>query len=59
MKERLRVGILLGGQSLEHDVSITSALTIFENIDQTRFEPIPIGIDKQGDCKECGPYLSA
>ncbi len=49
MKERLRVGILFGGQSLEHDVSITSALTIFENIDQSRFEPIPIGIDKQGD----------
>ena len=48
MKERLRVGILFGGQSPEHEVSITSALNIIEHIDLSRFVPIPIGIDKQG-----------
>jgi D-alanine-D-alanine ligase len=45
---KLQVGILYGGRSVEHAVSVNSARNIFEYIDKSRFEPIPIGIDNQG-----------
>ena len=45
---RIRVGVIFGGKSGEHDVSITSAHAILNNIDQTRFEPVPIGITRDG-----------
>lgn len=48
MKERLRVGVLFGGQSPEHDISVTSGLAILQHIDKKRFDPVPIGIDKEG-----------
>ena len=61
MKERLRVGILFGGQSSEHEVSVSSALTCFQHIDQNRFKPIPIGVDKQGGWHffQPGSFLTA
>lgn len=43
-----KVAILFGGRSVEHGVSINSAKNIFEYIDRSRFEPIPIGISTQG-----------
>lgn len=42
------IGILYGGQSAEHDVSVQSAINIFQTLDTSKFEPIPIYIDKQG-----------
>ncbi len=45
---RIRVGIIFGGRSDEHDVSITSAHAILNNIDRNRFEPVPIGITRDG-----------
>jgi len=48
MIKKIRVGILFGGQSAEHEVSLQSARSIIENIDIQKYEPIPIGIDKQG-----------
>ena len=46
--KRLRVGILYGGRSGEHEVSLASAAAIFANIDRKRYEPIAIRIEKDG-----------
>src|ERR1700733_2040762 len=48
MKKRLRVGVLFGGRSGEHEVSLLSAASILKAIDRTRFEVVPIGITKEG-----------
>ena len=45
---RIRIGVIFGGQSAEHDVSLRSALTIMGALDETRFEVIPIGISRSG-----------
>lgn len=45
---KLRVGIVFGGKSAEHEVSLQSAKNIVEAIDKTRFDVILLGIDKQG-----------
>ena len=45
---KLRVGIIFGGRSAEHEVSLQSARNIVDALDRTRFEPVLIGIDKQG-----------
>jgi D-alanine-D-alanine ligase len=46
--KRLRVGVLYGGRSGEHEVSLASAAAVFGNLDRTRYEPVPIRIDKDG-----------
>jgi D-alanine-D-alanine ligase len=46
--KKLRVGILFGGRSGEHEVSLLSAASILKAIDHTRFEVVPIGITKAG-----------
>jgi D-alanine-D-alanine ligase len=48
MNKRIKVAILFGGRSTEHEVSIRSAKNVYEVIDQNKFEPILIGIDKNG-----------
>lgn len=48
MTRKLRVGIVFGGQSAEHEISILSARNVLEALDRTRFEPVLIGIDKSG-----------
>lgn len=45
---KLRVGIVFGGKSAEHEVSLQSAKNIVEAIDKSRFEVVLLGIDKQG-----------
>jgi D-alanine-D-alanine ligase len=45
---KLRVGILFGGKSAEHEVSLQSAKNIFDAIDRKKYEPVLIGIDKSG-----------
>jgi D-alanine-D-alanine ligase len=47
-KKKLRVGILFGGRSGEHEVSLLSAASILNAIDRTKYEVIPIAITKQG-----------
>jgi D-alanine-D-alanine ligase len=47
-KKKLRIGILFGGRSGEHEVSLLSAASILKAIDKTRYEVAPIGITKQG-----------
>jgi D-alanine-D-alanine ligase len=46
--KKLRVGIIFGGRSGEHEVSVSSAASIFKHIDRARYEPIAIRIDKDG-----------
>ena len=46
--KRLRVGVLYGGRSGEHEVSLASAAAVFGNLDRTRYEPIAIRIEKDG-----------
>ncbi len=46
--KRLRVGILFGGRSGEHEVSLLSAASVFNAIDKGKFEVVPIGITKEG-----------
>jgi D-alanine-D-alanine ligase len=48
MKKKLRVGIVFGGRSGEHEVSLLSAASVLKAIDRTRYEVVPIGITKQG-----------
>ena len=46
--KKTRVIILFGGRSAEHEVSLLSARNVFLAIDRERFEPLLVGIDKQG-----------
>ena len=48
MKQKRTVAILFGGRSAEHEVSLLSARAIVQALDRTRFEPVLIGIDKEG-----------
>ena len=45
---RLRIGIIYGGRSSEHAVSLASAAAIFANLDRERYEPVPIRIEQDG-----------
>ena len=46
--KKLRVGIIYGGRSGEHEVSVTSAGSIFKHIDRRHYEPVAIRIEKDG-----------
>jgi len=45
---KIRVGIVFGGQSAEHEISILSARNILLALDRSRFDPVLIGVDKSG-----------
>jgi len=45
---RLRVGVLFGGESAEHEVSVVSAQGVLQAIDRDRFDPVPFGVTKEG-----------
>jgi len=47
-KKRLRVGVLFGGRSGEHEVSLVSAASVIRGMDPDKYEPVPIGITKDG-----------
>jgi len=47
-KDKIRVAVLFGGKSAEHEVSIQSAKNVFQSLDKNKYEPILIGIDKHG-----------
>jgi D-alanine-D-alanine ligase len=46
--KKLRVGVIYGGRSGEHEVSIASAAAVMANLDRARYEPVPIRIDRDG-----------
>jgi D-alanine-D-alanine ligase len=47
-KKRLRVGVLFGGRSGEHEVSLASAASVLRGLDPDKYEAVPIGISKEG-----------
>ena len=48
MQKRCRVGVIYGGRSGEHEVSLVSAASVMRAIDRERFDVVPIAIDKNG-----------
>jgi D-alanine-D-alanine ligase len=46
--KKLRIGVIYGGRSGEHEVSVASAAAVFKNLPRSRYEPIAIRIDKDG-----------
>src|SRR4030081_3029040 len=46
--KKLRVGILFGGRSGDHEVSLLSAASVLNAIDKSKYEVVPIGITKEG-----------
>lgn len=49
MAKKLRVGVIFGGRSGEHEVSIRSARAVIEAMDATKYEVVPIAITKEGN----------
>jgi D-alanine-D-alanine ligase len=47
-KQKLRIGILFGGKSGEHEISLRSAASILDAIDQKKYDIVPLGITRQG-----------
>lgn len=45
---KIRVGILFGGKSAEHEISLLSAKNVIDALDKSKYEPVLIGIDKSG-----------
>ncbi len=48
MKTKKRIGLIFGGKSSEHEVSIISAKNIFDALDKEKYEVVIIGIDREG-----------
>jgi len=48
MRERLRVAVVYGGRSGEHEVSLRSAAAVIAHLDVQRYEVVPVAIDKEG-----------
>lgn len=48
MSKKIRVAVLFGGKSAEHEVSLQSAKNVIDAIDKSKYEVVPVGIDKQG-----------
>ncbi len=49
MTKKLRIGVIFGGRSGEHEVSVRSARAVVEAIDATKYEVVPIAITKEGN----------
>jgi D-alanine-D-alanine ligase len=47
-QKRLRIGVLFGGRSGEHEVSLASAASVIRALDPEKYEAVPIGISKDG-----------
>jgi len=47
-KQKIRVGLVFGGRSGEHEVSLASATSVMANLDKEKYDVVPIGITKEG-----------
>src|SRR5215471_17095213 len=47
-KRKIRVGLVFGGRSGEHEVSLASATSVMANLDKEKYDVVPIGITKEG-----------
>ncbi len=48
MKSKLRVGVIFGGRSGEHEVSVASAASVMRALDPEKYDIVPIGITHEG-----------
>lgn len=48
MNKKIKVGVLFGGRSAEHEVSLVSAASIIKALDKEKYDVLPIGISKEG-----------
>ncbi len=48
MSQRLRIGVIFGGRSGEHEVSLVSATSILQALDPAKYDVVPIGITREG-----------
>lgn len=48
MTKKMRLGVVFGGQSVEHEVSVASAVEVLRAADPDRFEPVPFGVTRDG-----------
>src|SRR5215831_6149545 len=48
MPKKLRIGVIFGGRSGEHEVSVRSARSVIEAIDKSKYEVVPVAITKEG-----------
>ncbi len=46
---KLKIGVIFGGRSGEHEISIRSAKTVIEQIDKDKYDVVPIAITKEGN----------
>ena len=47
-KKKVRIGVVFGGRSGEHEVSLASAESVMANLDRDKYEVVPVGITKEG-----------
>ncbi len=59
MNQKIRVGIIFGGRSGEHEVSLVSATSIINALDPSKYEIIPVGITKEGKWLSSAEVLHA
>jgi D-alanine-D-alanine ligase len=59
LADKVCVGVLFGGRSGEHEVSLASARSVMANVDPARYEVVPIGITKEGEWLVGGDPLAA
>ena len=45
----LNVAVFFGGKTVEHDVSIVTAQQLIQNMDKTKYKPVPVYITRDGD----------
>jgi len=58
-QDRIRLVVLFGGQSAEHDVSCTSALNVLQAADHERYDVVPVGITREGRWVSSGRAIAA
>jgi D-alanine-D-alanine ligase len=59
MMEKIRVGVVFGGRSGEHEVSLVSAQSVMDAMDESKYEIVPIGITKDGHWVASGDPMQA
>ena len=48
MKDKIRIAVIFGGRSAEHEVSLQSAKNVIDALDREKYDPVLIGIDREG-----------
>jgi len=59
MRKKIRIGLIFGGRSGEHEVSLLSAQSVMGAIDRDKYEIVPIGITKEGRWLAAGDPMKA